>query len=535
MDTSRRKLLLAMSSLPFWGLVGQYAQAAAPAEAPGPAMAEGLGLTLGEPKPFDFDMLIKMAEEMADKPYKEPARPNPEAVRKIDYEEQGKIKFKPEYALWRQGPSVYPITFRPVGYYFQKSVRMFAVENGQAREVLYRPEYFSFGPQSPMHAIRPGESAIAGFWLHESRRVGDWSRHEPWATFQGGSYFRAVGELGQVGMSARGIALNVGAAEPEEFPDFRSFWFEPAAREGDPVIVYALLDGPSITGAYRFELYRTSGVVMGIEKHLFLRRNVERLGIAPLTSMFWYAEYPAYHAHDWRPEVHDSDTLVMWNGAGERLVRPLNNPRGVMFSSFVDENPRGFGLAQRDRDYEHYLDGVNYDRRPSTWVEPLHDWGRGSVQLVEIPTDDEIYDNIAAFWVPSTPAHAGSRFSFKYRLHWLADTPYFPKQDLARAVALRMGRGGEFGKPRPADAKKIVIEWDGEILKTIPWGVRPKVVVSASRGSVSLTRSEAIWHTPRWRSEFDITVQGSEPVELRCHLELEGKPITETWLYQYHP
>ncbi|HET19137.1 MAG TPA: glucan biosynthesis protein D, partial [Chromatiales bacterium] len=122
-----------------------------------------------------------------------------------------------------------------------------------------------------------------------------------------------------------------------------------------------------------------------------------------------------------------------------------------------------------------------------------------------------------------------------YRLHWMAEVPYFPKKDLARAVALRVGRGGEFGKERPANAKKIVIEWDGEILKSIPWGVRPAVIVSTSRGTVSLTRSEAIWYTPRWRSEFDITVDGGDPVELRCHLELEGTPITETWLYQYHP
>ncbi len=525
-DHSRRSFLAAMSSLPLLGLFGAEARAA----------AEAAGLKFGEAKPFDFGMLIKMAEDMAGQPYKEPARPNPEAVRKIDYDEQGKVKFKHENALWKDGPSAFPITFRPVGLYFQKSVRMHAIENGQAREILYRPDYFSFGPKSPMNQIREGESAIAGFWVQESRRIGDWTKQEPWATFQGGAYFRAVGELGQVGMSARGIALNVGASEPEEFPDFRAFWFEPARNEGDPVIVHALLDGPSVTGAYRFELHRGKGVVMKIENQIFLRRDVERLGIAPLTSMFWYGEYPAAHSHDWRPEVHDSDSLVMWNGTGERLVRPINNPGRIMFSSFMDENPRGFGLAQRDRNYDHYLDGVSYDRRPTTWVEPLGDWGRGRIQLVEIPTDDEIYDNIGVFWVPERPAKAGASFSFSYRLHWVAEQPYFPAKDLARAVALRVGRGGEPGKDRPANARKIVIEWDGEeVLKAIPWGVRPTVVASASRGVLGLQRAEPIWYTPRWRSEFDITVDGPEPVELRCHLEVNGKPITETWLYQYHP
>ncbi|MDD2893288.1 MAG: glucan biosynthesis protein D [Halothiobacillaceae bacterium] len=523
-DSSRRRFLAALAGLPFVGALTPEMLAA----------AEGVGLSFGDAQPFDFDMLRKMAKEMADKAYKEPPRPNPEAVMKINYDEQGRIKFKYEYALWGNGPSVFPVTFRPVGSYFQKSVRMFAVDNGQAREVMYQPSYFSFGPASPMNQLAPGDSAIAGFWAMESRKNGDWTKKEPWATFQGGSYFRAVGELGQVGMSARGIALNVGGSEPEEFPDFRSFWIEPALKEGDPLVVYALLDGPSVTGAYRISMSRSKGVVMDIESYIFMRKSVERLGIAPLTSMFWYAEYPAAHSHDWRPEVHDSDTLVMWTGTGERIARPLNNPNRIIASSFTDNNPKGFGLSQRDRDYDHYLDGVSYDRRPSVWVETQGDWGKGRVQLIEIPTDDEVYDNIGVFWVPDKQASSGASFSFKYRLHWLANTPNFPAS-LARAVALRIGRGGEPGKDRPANAKKLVIEWDGEVLKNIPWGVRPKVVVTASRGKLSLMRTEPIWYTPRWRSEFDLAADGGEPIELRAFLEIDGKPLTETWLYQYQP
>ncbi|MEW5838994.1 MAG: glucan biosynthesis protein D [Pseudomonadota bacterium] len=522
-DASRRRFLAALAGLPLSAML--------PAELL--AEADQAGLTLGEAKPFDFEMLRKMAKDMADKAYKEPARPTPEAVMKINYDEQGRIKFNYDLALWRDGPSAFPITFRPVGEYFQKTVRVFAVDNGQAREVVYRPDYFSFGPASPMNQFKPGESAIAGFWAMEARST-DWRKKEPWATFQGGAYFRAVGELGQVGMSARGIALNVGGHEPEEFPDFRSFWIEPALKESDPLVVYALLDGPSVTGAYRIAMHRTKGVVMDIENHIFMRKSVERLGIAPLTSMFWYAEYPAAHSHDWRPEVHDSDTLVMWTGAGERIARPLNNPTRIIASSFMDNNPKGFGLSQRDRNYDHYLDGVSYDRRPSVWVETVGDWGKGRVQLIEIPTDDEVYDNIGVFWVPDKPASSGASFSFKYRLHWLAEQPNYPKE-LARAVALRVGRGGEPGKAHPANSKKFVIEWDGEVLKSIPWGVRPKVVVNASRGNLALMRTEPIWYTPRWRSEFDLTVDGGEPVELRAYLEVDGKPLTETWLYQYQP
>jgi len=522
-DVSRRRFLAALAGLPFASVLTPEMLAA----------AEATGLVFGDAQPFDFEMLRKMAKENADKAYKEPARPNPEAVKKINYDEQGRIKFNYDNALWANGPSVYPVTFRPVGEYFQKSVRMFAVDGGQAREVVYQPNYFSFGPASPMNQLAPGDSAIAGFWAMEPRK-GDWRKQEPWATFQGGAYFRAVGELGQVGLSARGIALNVGGSEPEEFPDFRSFWIEPALKEGDPLVVYALLDGPSVTGAYRIAMHRTKGVVMDIQSHIFMRKSVERLGIAPLTSMFWYAEYPSSHSHDWRPEVHDSDTLVMWTGTGERIARPLNNPHRVIASSFTDSNPKGFGLAQRDRNYDHYLDGVSYDRRPSAWVEPLGDWGKGRVQLIEIPTDDEVYDNIGVFWVPDKPAVSGASFSFNYRLHWLAGQPNFPKE-LARAVALRVGRGGEPGKEHPANTKKFVIEWDGEVLKNIPWGVRPKVVVTASRGKLSLMRTEPIWYTPRWRSEFDLAADGGEPVEFRAFLEVDGKPLTETWLYQYQP
>ena len=110
---------------------------------------------------------------------------------------------------------------------------------------------------------------------------------------------------------------------------------------------------------------------MDIEATLFMRAAVSRFGIAPLTSMYWFSETKKETAIDWRPEVHDSDGLSMWSGNGERLWRPLNNPPRIMVSAFSDNNPRGFGLCQRDRVFDHYLDGVYYDRRPTLWVEPM--------------------------------------------------------------------------------------------------------------------------------------------------------------------
>jgi len=498
--------------------------------------AEETGLRFGEARPFSFEGLIERARQMAAEDYVPPPRPVPEITEQIDYDAHGKLRYKPEHALWAHGEGVYPVTFVHLGRYFQKSVRMSAVgSDGQAREILYDTAYFTMPEDHVAHQIPTDASAFAGFWVRESNRAGDWSAREPWATFVGASYFRTVGELGQVGMSARGIALNTGGDGPEEFPDFTEFYLEPTRSEGEPFVFSALLDGPSITGAYRFRMHRGVGVIVEVEKHLFLRADVERLGIAPLTSMYWYGEYPSTHSHDWRPEVHDSDGLALWNGAGERLWRPAINPPRIVISSFADENPRGFGLSQRDRNYDHYLDGVSYDRRPTCWIEPIGTWGKGAVQLVEIPTDDEIYDNLVAFWLAEQPAKAGDALTYRYRMHWLKDEPFFPVANLARAFATRIGRGGEPGKERPADVVKMVVEWDGEILKSIPWGVRPTVEASASRGELSLQRAEPIWYTDRWRSEFDLKFDGEDPVELRCFMSLEGQPITETWLFQLHP
>ena len=237
----------------------------------------------------------------------------------------------------------------------------------------------------------------------------------------------------------------------EEFPYFISFWLEPAS---DPkaLMIYALLDGPSISGAYRILASSQGRVVMDIEAVLFPRTAIPRLGIAPMTSMFWYSETNHMQSRDWRPEIHDSDGLAMWTGTGERIWRPLNNPPFVQTSSFFDKNPKGFGLLQRDRNFENYQDtGTFYDRRPSLWVEPLEPWGEGAMQLVEIPSDYEIDDNIVAYWVPQAPVLAGSTWTFKYRLHWVADEPY--PANLGRVIATRLGRGGVVGI-RPSAAQQ---------------------------------------------------------------------------------
>ncbi|WP_286758284.1 glucan biosynthesis protein D [Ralstonia sp. RL] len=494
---------------------------------------------LGDAAPFSFDSLIERARAMAGQPYAPPPTAPADILSKIDYEAHGKIKFDTAHALFADGPGQFPVTFFHLGTFFRAPVRMHVVEKGAAREIVYDESYFDMPADSPARKL-PRGSGFAGFRFQESRlgdqKKLDWKKND-WVAFLGASYFRAIGELYQYGLSARGIALDVAqAGKPEEFPNFTHVWFDtPADNHADSVTIYTLLDGPSITGAYRFVMHRTKGVVMDIDTALFLRKDVERFGIAPATSMYWFSETAKGTATDWRPEVHDSDGLALWTGNGERIWRPLNDPPRTMASAFGDNNPRGFGLLQRDRDFNNYQDGVHYERRPSLWVEPLEGWGEGAVQLVEIPTDDEIHDNIVAMWMPKAPARAGNQYRLRYRLHWLADEPY-PTQ-LARCVATRLGNGGQPGQPRPRGVRKFMVEFKGGPLEKLPFGVKPEAVLSTSRGTFSYVFTEAVPNgvPGHWRAQFDLTVDGKEPVDMRLFLRVDGKPLSETWLFQYHP
>lgn len=490
-------------------------------------------IELGQEQEFSYNHLIERAKKLATEPYGAPAVSHAHILEKIDYDAHGQLHFKREFSPYATEGGEYPLTFFHLGRYFKKPVRMFLLKGNHAREIRYSTEYFNMPAQSIARQL-PEDIGFAGFRFHESRHRKDWKTQD-WIAFLGASYFRTIGSEGQYGLSARGVAVDTATHGPEEFPDFVEFYIESADGVENTSTVYALLNGESITGAYRFDLKRSDNVIVDVEKTLFLRKPVQRLGIAPLTSMFWFSETNKSFAVDWRPEVHDSDGLEMWTGNGERIWRQLNNPKDVRVSGFVDENPRGFGLMQRDREVTHYLDGVRYHRRPSLWVEPLHHWGKGQVTLVELPTDDEIHDNIALFWNPAEQPKVGEPIHYRYRMYWQANNPH-PMKKLARATATRLGRGGNAGQARPEGVSKISVEWEGEILGTLEYGEFPDVVVTASRGEVSLIRAEPIMDTRIWRAVFDLSVTGTEPVELRMYLRRnKNQPLSETWTYQYLP
>ncbi len=248
--------------------------------------------------------------------------------------------------------------------------------------------------------------------------------------------------------------------------------------------------------------------------------------------MYWYGKPNRRMGTDWRPEIHDSDGLSVWTGSGERIWRPINNPLSVQTSSFFDQRPKGFGLLQRERDFRDYEDdGAFYNKRPSVWVEPIGDWGEGAVQLVEIPTNDEIHDNIVAYWTPRQPYRAGEHHEVQYKLHWRLDEPY--PAPLARVVATRAGMGGIPGQPRPKGMVKYVVDFRGGRLNEFTKRGDIDVVVTASSGTIERQAVYPVVDTDKWRVMFDFTAVSEAPVDLRVYLKKDNDALSETWLFQH--
>lgn len=472
-------------------------------------------------------MLRARAKAMAHSAYSPPRRPAPDIVHTINFEESQRIRFRSECALWEKGPAPLPVRFFPVKEVVPNSVDIFAVSGSAARQVVYRPDYFDWDGTGLDRKL-PADAGFSGFRVMNGRNI-----ERDWLAFQGASYFRASGSDDQYGASARGIAVDTALSTKEEFPNFTHFWI--AENQDGVVTIFALLDGPSITGAYRISARRKNAVVMDIHADLFARADIERLGIAPLTSMFWYSEANRLQGDDWRPQIHDSDGVALWTGSGERIWRPLIDPPQVQTNSFLDNNPRGFGLMQRDRDFNDYQDdGTFYNRRPSVWVEPKGKWGEGAVQLVEIPTNDETHDNIVAYWVPKAHVTAGTHLAVDYRLYWQDPEPFLPG-DIAHVVATRIGRGGIPGGPVQANKHKFVIDFEGGPLSDMAPRYDIVPTVTLSRGKLDHPYSIKVVGTKRWRAFFDVVVEGRQPVDMRCFLSLNGKTLTETWLFQYFP
>ncbi|HLW05029.1 MAG TPA: glucan biosynthesis protein [Azoarcus sp.] len=481
-------------------------------------------------RPFSFDTLIERARERAAAPYRPRTASDAlsRSLAQLDYDAYQKIRFDPQRALWRERKGASPVGLFHQHAGAQTSVDIHLVENGQAHTLAYDPSVFEYTGKFQADDL-PDDAGWAGFRVLHADQPHDW------LAFMGASYFRSAGPLDQYGLSARGIAINTALnEEAEEFPEFTAFWLEP--RDDGGILIHALMEGPSCAGAMRIDCAppNEQNVAMDVSMRLFTRQEIRRLGVAPLTSMFWYSETNREEATDWRPEVHDNDGLALWTGPGERIWRPLDNPKSLRTSSFADRNPRGFGLMQRDRAFAHYQDdGVFYERRPALWIEPQGEWGEGFVQLVEIPTDDEIYDNIVAYWTTDRPIPAGEALNFDYRMHWMV-APVFGEPSVGHAIASRTGRAGVPGQPRPEGGMKYSVDFTGGELAnfTSEQGiVRP--VVEATHAKIDNPYALRVAGTDHWRLIFDLFPEGNGPVDVRAYLAADDQALTETWMFTH--
>ncbi len=483
---------------------------------------------------FNFDILSAQMKEAAAKPYKTPAEVGG-YLSELKYDAYRLIRFNPEHARFTDiENSNFRLHAFHMGWLFKRPVGLYEVSDGKQRPMNINTDDFIYEREArevvPEHAPLPG---IAGFRLHNPLNRPD--IFDELIAFQGASYFRALGRGSNYGLSARGLAINTGSSEPEEFPDFTNFYVERPQPGAKSITVYASLESPSITGAYQFVITPGEDTIIETTARLYLREDIPQLGIAPLTSMFLFAERNRHKFDDYRPNVHDSDGLAIETQNGAKIWRPLSNPSRLASSYFSETSPKSFGLFQRDRDFKSFQDpSANYERRPSVRVEPINDWGKGVVRLVEIPSDLEANDNIVAFWMPEGGGAAGQEMEFRYRLIW-GDLP--PDEDADRAYVLetRAGVGGVSGVENTDGTRKFVVDFKGGLISRLPGSAADtlKPISTANGGEIVRQALSFIPQEGVWRLVLDVSAEAGATVELVARLEGYGKVLTEVWAYQW--
>jgi glucans biosynthesis protein len=493
-------------------------------------LAIGLGSVLMA-QAFGLDDVAERARELSGVAFKAVAVPLPAELRDLDYDGYRDIRFRPDRALWHADKLPFELMFFHLGRTFSEPVRINTIEPGGLHRVEFEPALFDYGHNTIDRAKLRNLGGYAGFRVHHA--VNRPNYKDEVLVFLGASYFRAVGRSQVYGLSARGLAVDTAAPHGEEFPRFSEFWIERPRPRATSLTIYALLDSQRMTGAYRFVLTPGTETLVEVTARLFAREPIGKIGIAPLNSMFAFGENQPGR-DDYRPEVHDSDGLSIANGNGEWVWRPLVNPKRLLVTSFGALDPRGFGLMQRDRAPTSYEDPeALYERRPSTWVEPVGRWGAGRVELVQIPTPDETNDNVVAYWVPDRPLVPKQPLDIAYRLHWqLDDTRPAGK---AWVVQTRRGRG--YVKQPDGDLNYIV-DFDGPALRALkPDAVLQPVVEVGANGQLT---EKNLFHNPvsgAWRMTVRVRrADPGKPIELRALIRRgDQPPLTETWSYIVPP
>ena len=487
------------------------------------------GSSTGNALAFDLENVAAQARKLAQEPMKDAKVQVPEWLTKISYDQWRDIRFRPDQTLWKDQASPFQIQLFHPGLYYDRTVAINVVDAKGAHRLHFSPSQFDYGRNDFASKV-PQDLGYAGFRIHAPIKTRKY--FDEVIVFLGATYFRGVGKNQGFGLSARGLAIDTALSSGEEFPYFTEFWLVPPGPKAREATIYALLDSRSLTGAYRFVIKPGEQTTVAVEGRLFLRREVQKIGIAPLTSMFYRGENTTREFDDFRPEVHDSDGLLMNHGTGEWLWRPLDNPRSLQVSRLRTPSLRGFGLIQRDRDFASYQDlETRSELRPSGWVTPHGNWDSGYVELIEIPTKSSTNDNIVAYWVPDKQPRPGEPYSFAYTLSWYGDDPARPPS--GRTIATRRDSGNKEG------AQRFVIDFAGKALSAIPADqvLRGDVTIAAEDGSAELLDQHVIKNpvTGGWRLTFQVRQKRNTPVELRAFLDKNNDTLTETWSYVLTP
>lgn len=486
-------------------------------------------LPLGSAAAFGLDDVAARAQEMAQKPYEAP-KPIPQFMRDLSYDEFRSIRFDPKHSLWQDTNSRFQVMLVAPGRMFDHAVRINVVDGDQVQQVPFRKEYFSFGSESLRDRV-PQDLGYAGFKLTFPLNRAD--VQDQFLVFAGASYFRGVAKGEAFGLSSRGAAIDTGLMTGEEFPSFVEYWLVRPKPDAQAMTVYALLDSPRLTGAYRFVVHPGAPTRIDTRAVLFSRDKMELLGVAPLTSMFFYGENTGRPTGNWRPEVHDSDGVLIHNGTGEWLWRPILNPKTLQVDSFLVDNINGFGLLQRDRRFEAYEDPeADYQRRPSAWVQFKNNRGAGRVVLVQIPTRDETNDNIVAFWSPREAFPGGQRLEVEYELSF-GNAGHVVDEPLARAANTFVGRGDIMGGGAADGAYRLVVDFRGRPLERLPAGAPVEAVATAQEGGKVLEQTvHYVAATDSWRMSLLARPAKGKPLVLRAFLRDGDEALSETWNYQ---